>query len=151
MGIGVYQHNIKYVMLMPWLVGKLELHGRCWGPEAVFLVTCNPSMYELWATKRGLCIDLYWSRSLIAHSLKGHTRIKIQPQIFYLKIPDWIVYLVSIDVEGVVVEPGVPDEGWPLVPTFRNPVSVVLVQVLPEVAWNRYGTQISLVLLQTLV
>ncbi len=61
-------------------------------------------------------LDRSMHRSLwafVADSLfiEGSPQLKIQPQIFYLKIPDCIVYLVSIDVEGVVVEPGVPDEG----------------------------------------
>jgi hypothetical protein len=48
-------------------------------PEAVFLVVCDPSVNEVWATlaHRDLCIDL--SRLLTAHSLKGHTQLKIQP------------------------------------------------------------------------
>jgi hypothetical protein len=36
--------------------------------EAVFLDVCDPSMNELLATKTGLCIDLYGSRSLTACS-----------------------------------------------------------------------------------
>jgi hypothetical protein len=36
--------------------------------EAVFLVVFDPSMIELWATKTVLCLDLYGSRSLTAHS-----------------------------------------------------------------------------------
>ncbi len=53
-------------------------------PEAVFLVVCDPSMNELWATwtHRDLCIDL--SRSLIAHSQKGRTRLKIRALSFLI-------------------------------------------------------------------
>ncbi len=43
-------------------------------------------------------------------------------------------YLLSIDVDGVVVEPGVPDEAGPLVPTHGHAVAVVLVQVLAKIA-----------------
>jgi hypothetical protein len=49
-------------------------------PEAVFLVVSDPCMHELCVTYTGLCIDLYGSRSLIAHSFKGRTWLKIQPQ-----------------------------------------------------------------------
>jgi hypothetical protein len=41
--------------------------------EAVFLVVCDPSMNELWATYTGLCIYLYGSRLLTASSYKGGT------------------------------------------------------------------------------
>ncbi len=50
-------------------------------PEAVFLVVCDPSLNELWATYTGLFIDLYGSRSLTAQSWKGHSQLKIQPHI----------------------------------------------------------------------
>ena len=36
--------------------------------EAVFLVVCVPSMNELWAIYTGLCIYLYGSMLLTAHS-----------------------------------------------------------------------------------
>ncbi len=38
-------------------------------------------MNELWATKTDLCIDIFGPRSLTSHSLKGHTQLKIQPQV----------------------------------------------------------------------
>ncbi len=47
--------------------------------EAIFLVVCDPFKNELWATWTGLCIDLYRSRSLTAHSWKGCTPLKIWP------------------------------------------------------------------------
>jgi hypothetical protein len=37
-------------------------------PEAVFLVVCDPSMNEQWATSTGLCIDPFGSRLLTTHS-----------------------------------------------------------------------------------
>ncbi len=49
-------------------------------PKAVFLVVCDPSMNEIWVTKTGVCLDLYGSRLLTAHSWKGCTWLKIQPQ-----------------------------------------------------------------------
>ena len=48
-------------------------------------------------------------------------------------VPD----LVPVDVDGVVVEPGVSNQGRPLVPAGGDPVAVVLVEVLSEVAWMR--------------
>ncbi len=42
-------------------------------------------------------------------------------------------YLLPVDVDGVVVEPGVAHQPGPLVPAHRHPVPVVLVQVLAEV------------------
>ncbi len=56
--------------------------------EAVFLVMCDPSVNELWATWTHrdiyICIDL--SRSLTARSQKGHTGLKIQ----HLALPIYI-------------------------------------------------------------
>jgi len=46
-------------------------------------------------------------------------------------------HLVPVDVEGVVVEPGVPYEGGPLVPTVGDSIPVVLVQIFAEVTWNK--------------
>jgi hypothetical protein len=37
-------------------------------PEAVFVVMCDTSMNELRTTQTGLCIDIYRSRLLTAHS-----------------------------------------------------------------------------------
>ncbi len=37
-------------------------------PEGVFVVMCDTSMNELRATQTGLCIDLYESGLLTAHS-----------------------------------------------------------------------------------
>ena len=41
--------------------------------------------------------------------------------------------VLTVDVEGVVVEPAVPDESPPLPPPGRDVVTAVLVQVLPKV------------------
>jgi hypothetical protein len=49
--------------------------------EAVFLVMCDPSMNELWATYTGLCIGRYGSRWLTARSWMSRTRLKIQPLV----------------------------------------------------------------------
>ncbi len=47
--------------------GYAECHyAEC--PEAVFLVMCDPSMNEMWATDTGLYLDLYGSRFLTAYS-----------------------------------------------------------------------------------
>ncbi len=59
------------------------------GPGAVFLVTCDPSMNELWVTYTGLCIDLYGSRSLTARSEKGRTRLKIWPLNTFIIRPQY--------------------------------------------------------------
>jgi hypothetical protein len=42
--------------------------------------------------------------------------------------------VLTVDVDGVVVEPAVPDERPPLAPPGGDVVTAVLVQVLPEIA-----------------
>jgi hypothetical protein len=42
--------------------------------------------------------------------------------------------MLTVDVEGVVVEPAVPDESPPLAPSGGDVVTAILVQVLPEVS-----------------
>jgi hypothetical protein len=62
--------------------------------EAIFLVMCDTSMNELWATytHRDLCIDL--SRLLTAVSWEGHTRLKIWS--LYTQ-PDSIIAFMKIE------------------------------------------------------
>ncbi len=62
--------SFAWTWTLDLIMGSLELYlsAHTFGkPEAVFLVLCDPSVNELWATQTGLCIDLYWSRSLTAH------------------------------------------------------------------------------------
>ena len=44
--------------------------------------------------------------------------------------------LVPVDVEGVIVEAGVPHQPVPLVPTLGDVVAIVLVEVFAEVAYT---------------
>ncbi len=83
----MHASKLSQVCLIPYLFVSLPfclsvclpLCLYACSPEAIFLVVCNPSMNELGVTWTGLCIYLYGSRSLTAHSYKGRTRLKIQP------------------------------------------------------------------------
>jgi hypothetical protein len=55
--IDLWEYNFEFL----WC--NLHLYS-----EAVFLVMCDHSINELWATLTGLGIDLYESRLLTAHS-----------------------------------------------------------------------------------
>ena len=44
--------------------------------------------------------------------------------------------LVPVDVEGVIVEAGVPHQPVPLVPALGDVVAIVLVEVFAEVAYH---------------
>jgi hypothetical protein len=59
-------------------------------PEASFLVVCDPSMNELWVTLKGLCIDLYGSKSLTVHLWKGCTQLKIRALLPKLREIKWV-------------------------------------------------------------
>jgi hypothetical protein len=60
--------NILYGKGQKDVTAILLLHRPRIESEAIFLVACDPSMNKLWVTSTGLCIDLYGSRLLKAHS-----------------------------------------------------------------------------------
>jgi len=59
--------------------------------EAVFLVMCDPSMDELWATYTHTDLRIDLSLLLTASSLKGRTQLKIRPLYFC-----WFYHIVIL-------------------------------------------------------
>ncbi len=62
-------------------------------PEAVFLVVYDPSLNELWVTYTHRDLSIGLSKSLTAHSKKGRTWLKMQPQEPTLEWSTWKVFL----------------------------------------------------------
>lgn len=65
---------------------------------------------------------------------EGQGVVGDQVRQIVLSIVPTVPDLVSVHVECVVVEPGIPDQTRPLVPTLGDVVAIVLVQILAEIA-----------------
>ena len=52
-----------------------------------------------------------------------------------------VLLLATVEVDAVVVEPGVTDQSHPLRPAWGDVFSIVLIQVLPKESWEEGESQ----------
>ena len=86
--------------------------------------------------------------ALLCPSKKGQRVIGNEIWEIILGIVPTVPDLVSINIEGVIVEPWIPDQTVPLIPTHGYVVAIVLIEVFTKVPYNWENTIVTKSLLE---